>query len=136
MKKDDLKRIIKPLVKECINEVLLEEGVLSSIVSEVARGMASTNMVVESSTPKQEPKQTAPAPTNNAAAIKKRKRLMDAIGNDAYNGVNLFENTQPMREQEPAEAKPGSVDLGDPGDAGVDISSIMPGASRMWDALK
>ena len=39
MKKNDLKKIIKPLVKECIHEVLLEEGLLSGIVSEVAQGM-------------------------------------------------------------------------------------------------
>jgi hypothetical protein len=136
MKKGDLKRIIKPLVKECINEVLLEEGVLSNIVSEVARGMANTNMVVESSAPKQEPKRSTPAPTNNAAALEKRKRLMDAIGNDSYNGVNLFENTQPMSGYEAAEAKPGSVDLGDPGDAGVDISSIVGNSGRLWEALK
>ena len=136
MKKDDLKRIIKPLVKECINEVLLEEGVLSNIVSEVARGMANTNIVVESSAPKREPKRNTPVPKNNAAALEKRKRLMDAIGNDSYNGVNLFENTQPMSGYEAAEAKPGSVDLGDPGDAGVDISSIVGNSGRLWEALK
>ena len=39
MKKADLKKAIKPLVKECIHEVLLEEGLLSNIVSEVAIGM-------------------------------------------------------------------------------------------------
>ena len=31
MKKADLKKVIKPLVKECIQEVLLEEGLLSNI---------------------------------------------------------------------------------------------------------
>ena len=31
MNKNELKRIIKPLVKECINEVLLEEGLLSNV---------------------------------------------------------------------------------------------------------
>jgi len=40
MKKSDLKRLIKPIVKECINEILLQkEGVLASVVSEVARGL-------------------------------------------------------------------------------------------------
>ena len=47
MKKADLKKLIKPLVKECIHEVLIEEGVLSNVVSEVAKGM-QTNVVVES----------------------------------------------------------------------------------------
>ena len=39
MKKAELKKVIKPLVKECIHEVLLEEGLLSNVVSEVAKGL-------------------------------------------------------------------------------------------------
>ena len=46
MKKSDLKQLIKPLVKECIHEVLLEEGLLSNVVSEVAKGMQA-NLIVE-----------------------------------------------------------------------------------------
>ena len=38
MKKSELKTLIKPLVKECIHEVLLEEGLLSNVVAEVAKG--------------------------------------------------------------------------------------------------
>ena len=137
MKKDDLKRIIKPLVKECINEVLLEEGVLSNIVSEVALGMGASQQVMVESAPRTTPQAQVSTPAqNNAAATQRRKKLMDAIGNDAYNGVNLFENTKPLSGYEAAEAKPGTIDLGDPRDAGVDISSIMGGASRLWEALK
>ena len=47
MKKSELKKLIKPLVKECINEVLLEEGLLSNIVSEVAKGMQGQTIVSE-----------------------------------------------------------------------------------------
>ena len=54
MKKSDLKQLIKPLVKECIHEVLLEEGLLSNVVAEVAKGMQG-NLVVE--TRKQQPEQ-------------------------------------------------------------------------------
>ena len=49
MKKTELKQLIKPLVKECIHEVLLEEGLLSNVVSEVAKGMQG-NMMVETRT--------------------------------------------------------------------------------------
>ena len=48
----------------------------------------------------------------------------------------MFEDTQPMTGYESAEPKAGAVDLGDPRDPGVDISSIMGGASRMWEAMK
>ena len=37
MKKNELKALIKPVVKECIHEVLLESGLLTNIVSEVAQ---------------------------------------------------------------------------------------------------
>ena len=66
-----------------------------------------------------------------------RKKLLDSIGGDAYNGVDLFEGTEPMRES----ATPGATNrpsvLGDdPTDAGVDISSIMGNAGKIWQALK
>jgi len=48
MKKSDLKQLIKPVVKECIQEVLLEEGLLSNVVSEVVKGMQGT--LVENTT--------------------------------------------------------------------------------------
>lgn len=35
MKKEDLKKILKPIIQECIKEALLEEGVLSNIIKEV-----------------------------------------------------------------------------------------------------
>ena len=137
MNKSDLKKLIKPIVKECINEVLLEEGVLSSVVSEVAIGLKG-NTIVE--TRKQNTTNQVEIKKKNVEATKKlqehRRKMMDAIGNDAYNGVDLFEGTTPMSSQEPAEAKPGSVDLGNSNDAGVDISSIMGGASQIWKAMK
>jgi hypothetical protein len=39
MKASEFKQILKPLIKQTIKEVLLEEGVLSSVVSEVVKGM-------------------------------------------------------------------------------------------------
>jgi hypothetical protein len=136
MKKSDLKKLIKPLVKECINEVLLEEGILSNIVSEVARGMAAPAPIVTESAQKQQKKLAPTSSPTRQQLTEKRKKLMDAIGSDAYNGVNLFEDTQPISGYEASEPKPGSVDLGNPSDSGVDISSLMNGASRMWEAMK
>ncbi len=129
MKKSDLKELIKPLVKECIHEVLLEEGLLSNVVSEVAKGLQTAPVIREQAeTPP--PRQAPPQRDYN----KNRKKLMDAIGNDAYNGVNLFEGTTPAPAQQ--DTSSGAVDMGDPSDAGVDISSILGGASRMWEAMK
>ena len=143
MKKNELKALIKPVVKECIHEVLLESGLLTNIVSEVAQGM-NQNVIVETK------QKQSDALFNEDLQIKKqvqesnkklkqhRTKLMDSIGADAYNGVNLFEGTDPLTNREAASSgpKPGAVDLGDPNDAGVDISSLVGGASQIWKAMK
>ena len=126
MKKAELKRALKPLVKECIHEVLLEEGLLSNVVSEVAKGLSS-NVVTET-------KRTAPAAQKQppkAQMIAQRKKLMDSISSDAYNGVDLFEGTTPITDG----GAPGTPDLGPPDDAGVDINSILGQSSKIWKRL-
>jgi hypothetical protein len=41
-----------------------------------------------------------------------------------------------MSSYESKEPKGGSVDLGNPADAGVDISSLVGDASQIWKAMK
>ena len=126
MKKSDLKKLIKPLVKECIHEVLLEEGLLSNVVSEVAKGLNTAPVITE-----QVEQAPAPKPRKRDYSADRRK-LMDAIGNDAYNGVNLFEGTTPAPAQQ--EQTAGSVDMGDPNEAGVDIGSKLRHSSKIWQS--
>ena len=61
---------------------------------------------------------------------------MESVNAGAYNGVNLFEGTEPMSGHDGGAPKAGSVDLGNPTDAGVDISSLMGDASKIWKAMK
>ena len=141
MKKSELKQLIKPLVKECIQEALIEEGLLSNVVSEVVKGMQTAPLVENRQQERQAPAQTN---IDEARQMRKsrekmnarRRELMDAIGKDAYNGVDLFEGTTPMTAQESSTPKAGSVDLGNSNDAGVDISSLIGGASHVWNAMK
>ena len=136
MKKNDLKKIIKPLVKECIHEVLLEEGLLSNVVAEVTKGMQGSLMVENQQAPVNNQKiRNQQTEATRAKLREHRKKLMDSIGADAYNGVDLFEGTTPIRKQQAAPAK-GSADLGDPSDSGVDISSLIGNASQVWKAIK
>ena len=143
MKKADLKKLIKPLVKECIHEVLIEEGVLSNVVSEVAKGM-QTNVVAETKSKKQDDRlfnEDLQMKRKSREANKKlqehRKKLLDSIGGDAYNGVDLFEGTRPLNNTGTAgESHKPSVLGDDPNDAGVDISSIMGNADKIWQAIK
>jgi len=138
MKKSDLKQLIKPMVKECIHEVLLEEGLLSNVVAEVAKGLQG-NLVVEARQPQANVQPREDVQMNHQAQKSRedlkehRRKLMDAVGSDAYGGVNLFEGTEPLHSNEP---KQGQADLGSPKDAGVDISSIFGNASQIWQAMK
>ena len=45
MKRSELKKLIKPIVKECVQETILNDGLLSNIVSEVAQGMGNQFLV-------------------------------------------------------------------------------------------
>ena len=64
MNKKELKALIKPIVKECINEVLLQEGVLSSIISEVMIGTQAAVL-----------KEQAPAPSKPKSKAKMQWHL-------------------------------------------------------------
>jgi len=141
MKKSELKNIIK----ECVKEVLFEEGVLSNLVAEVAFGIAKAqNTLVEANTTQQESKKTK----NDKAMIAEmqeaeRKRLLetkrkmlDAIGNSKMGGI--FEGTAPLKDGgSPGSASAHSPMAGrDPGDAGIDISGLFSVAGQKWNALK
>jgi hypothetical protein len=135
MKKSDLKELIKPLVKECIHEVLLEEGLLSNVVAEVAKGMQG-NLIVESA-PKTRVVDNShiqrKAGESRVKLKEHRAKLMNSINSDAYNGIDLFEDTQPIANNDPST---GHANLGDSGDSGVDISSIVGNATQIWKAMK
>ena len=134
MKTNDLKQLIKPIVKECIHEALIEEGLLSNVVSEVVKGMQVAPLVENKSTSVAQEKAAAVKSEEARRKIAEhRQKMIETIGADAYNGVNLFEGTEPLPAQEPAQ---GRADLGDPRDAGVDISSLMGNASQIWRAMK
>ena len=143
MNKTQLKKLIKPVVKECIQEVLIEEGLLTEVVAQVASGM-SRQPIVENRPKKRNDKlfnEDLQMQRKSREANKKlqehRRKLLDSIGGDAYNGVDLFEGTTPLNNTGTAgESHKPSVLGDDPNDAGVDISSIMGNSSKIWQAIK
>ena len=143
MNKAQLKKLIKPVVKECIQEVLIEEGLLTEVVSQVTAGL-SKQPIVENKPKKRNDKlfnEDLQMQRKSREANKKlqehRKKLLDSIGGDAYNGVDLFEGTTPLNNTGTAgESHKPSVLGDDPNDAGVDISSIMGNSSKIWQAIK
>jgi len=147
MDKNELKKLIKPLVKECIKEALLEEGMLSTIISEVVKG--TSGLVVEQRSQEIQ-RTTEKVLDNNDETMRKlqerkvqqqnqRKKLLDAIGMDSYGGVDLFEGTEPLKQggtpSQETTAK-GALSGYAPDDAGVDISGLLNLAGGSWKKIK
>ena len=140
MNKAELKKMLKPLIKECIKEVVFEEGTLSTIISEVVRGTSQQPLVQESQPRVQlETDEQAKRRLQERAEAQKQKRkaLLDSIGRGSYNGVDLFEGTTPLsnRNSGTSTTPYGSkaLDGVDPHDAGVDISKFS--STGVWKKL-
>ncbi len=133
MNKQELKKILKPLIKECIKEVIFEDGTLSSIISEVVKGVGEPIVETKQRFPKKQQPQYETDEQAKARLKKQRNKMMEAIGKDAYNGVNLFEGTTPAPA--PQESGRGALSDVDPSDPGVDISSFMGKSSLIWEKM-
>jgi hypothetical protein len=117
MKKSELKNIIK----ECVREVIFEEGMLSGIVSEVVQGMGTATLVQEAR------RQPASQVTQRIAETK--QQVLNAVASNSYEDVKkkfsnpeLFEGTRPIAESK--NGKGGALSGVAPNDPGVDISNI------------
>jgi hypothetical protein len=137
MKKADLKKVLKPIVKECIQEALLEEGLLSNVIAEVVKGL-NVQPLVEQVQPEQPQAQVTEQKIIDEETQKRkqkinetRKQMLDAIGKDSYNGIDLFEGTDPMRESNNPHSPLANTD---PSDAGIDISNLL-GNKKVWKTL-
>jgi hypothetical protein len=131
MKRSELKKIIKPMVAECIKESLLEDGILSTVISEVVKGMSAQLMVEHPVAPLPPPQKKEANGASSKKLEETRQQMLKAVGKDAYNGVNIFEGTKPA----PAAAKQnqhGPLKDTDPADPGVDISALV---NRNWSKL-
>jgi len=136
MKRNELKKVLKPLIKECIKEVMFEDGTLSGIISEVVQGLNTKPITAAPQTKPVMVDRTQERRQVSEKMNEAKKTILDAIGKDAYNGVNLFEGTTPMRSAGTAAPTPSSPLANvEPGDSGIDISSIMGMATRRWKDL-
>ena len=128
MKKSDLKKVLKPIIAECIRESLYEEGLLKNIVSQVVEGYsAGAAPIVETRAVTNAPseKEVNESRQVKAKLNETKQKMLNAIGQSSYGGVNVFEGTTPMRSADP---QAGNVMEGvDPNDSGVDISKFATG---------
>jgi hypothetical protein len=145
MKKSQLKQLLKPIVKECIQESLLEGGVLSNIIAEVTKGLQP---LVETKTPttkspqllqqqqKELQEQKRELEEERRQQMKEQKRkLLNATGLPS----NVFEGVDPLatggNADSPQDAAAGALSGVDPKDPGVDISGIMAIGGRNWGKM-
>ena len=131
MKKSELKKVLKPLIKECNKEVIFEEGALSGIITEVAKGLGNVNVVAPST-----PQPIAESQNNfnklrESSAVQEAKKRLEETKRDLQGSIGLqgvFENTKPLKETSKGTsegAKYGSLRDSDPRDAGVNIDGIL-----------
>lgn len=132
MKKSEFKKLLKPIVEECVKDVLLKEGFLSKVVSEVAKGLSSA-MITEAKAPSYDSEQSQQQKNQvleeQQRRVKAQKRkLLDATGF----GTNIFEGTEAMPQAHATPTPGGALSGLDPNDSGIDLSGIMSISKRNW----
>ena len=145
MNPNDIKKVLRPFIKEIVKEVLLEtNGLFSRIIKESVEALAGQRVVLTESTPTPEQPKPIPQIRRGSDLKEERKRLLDAIGADNYNGVDVFKGVKPMTESKnpsladvpaavPSQAANPLSGM-DPSDPGIDISGIM-GMAGAWKTL-
>lgn len=128
-KTDDLKKILRPLIEQIVEEklkkMLLEEkGVLSNLITEISAGMSRqipAPVSFDNSAPIRpmnfvREQTTRMTPQINPERQQKnnlKKKILEEVSKGAYSGVNVFEGVKALHEEE-QEAS-----------AGVDLSSLI-----------
>jgi hypothetical protein len=139
MDKNSLKKIIKPLIKECLTEILYEQG-LNRIIEESIK--VKQHEVVKETKHQEESyelkekkfmnvnKQNTP---NKLQEVK--KQLLEKIGK---NGFDPFMGSAPLNEERSQNAENLNPELSvHPGlsGGGVDISGLLGQNKQIWKGL-
>tara|TARA_R100000234_G_scaffold119406_2_gene102241 strand:- start:245 stop:634 length:390 start_codon:yes stop_codon:yes gene_type:complete len=127
MKANEFKKLIKPIIKQTIKEVLLEEGVLSNIVSEVAIGLQNQRVVTEGVTVT---KNTEDLEAKAERLERQRQEKIKKLNESSKLG-GVFTGTAPLVES----SGQGPLAGTSPTDAGVDITAIQQIANGKWKHL-
>ena len=131
MRKSELKKVLKPLIKETIKEVILEEGILSNIVSEVARGLSSQRLVAEGVTVTRSVESPGEDLDQKSRRLEAERQEKIRRLNESSKFGDVFKGTKEIV----TEQGQGALSGVSPSDKGVDISGIESLASGKWKAL-
>ena len=144
MKKSELRELLKPIVKECVNEALFENGILAAVVTEVLQGVQGASVIRESA-PAPRPQQVAEDDDKRQAAERaqraleeQKKKVLESIGKSSYNGVDIFEGTTPLRSGgSPGKPAPTGSPMSGiaPDDPGINIDALAESMGATWKKL-
>jgi hypothetical protein len=134
------KQEFKNLIKESVKEVLLEGGILSTIIAEVVKGLATPVVTEQKSSQKPPSLKAAESKLLQQEKDSQRQRLadtkrkmMEAIGKSSYGGIDIFEGTEALRGGTSNGHDSVLADV-DPSGPGVDISALA-GKKSVWKQL-
>jgi|2_EtaG_2_1085320.scaffolds.fasta_scaffold27163_3 hypothetical protein len=139
MKSSVSRKDLKNLVKECVREVMFEEGMISDLVSEIAAGFAKANLLEvrqpSSAALTEKVIKAKPSPKVERQAYTENKKNLTEVLKKNFGGVDLFEGTTPAPAGT-SKSNGQSVLAGvASNDSGVDISAI-PGMNNWKHLIK
>jgi adenine deaminase len=134
MKVQEFKKILKPLIEKTVKEVLLQEGVLSKVITEVVRGM-NTPMTEVAKAPPSRKLEDEKARIRAEEKYEKQKQERIKRLNETMSfkeKVDIFEGTTPIASEGSEHSPLAGIA---PGNKGVDISGIEALVGRKWKNL-
>tara|TARA_R110000824_G_scaffold174854_3_gene353049 strand:+ start:1194 stop:1616 length:423 start_codon:yes stop_codon:yes gene_type:complete len=131
MKKNEFKKILKPLIREAVKEVLFEPGVLSKVIAEVAQGIQGAPLVERKEAPSA--LQTDQLDEEAKLYEEKRQERIRRLNESVGLKTSVFEGISDIQDA-PSSSPLSGVKSGD---SGVDITAIakLAGGSKKWKTL-
>jgi hypothetical protein len=94
MNKEQLIKILKPVIKECVREAIFEDGVISTIISEALKVRGETTVVTEAKAPVRISQQVQQQ-LQKATSATTKAQIPQRAGNP-YGDFNPFSGTKPI----------------------------------------
>ena len=131
MKTDEFKKILKPWIRQAVKEVILEEGILSQVVSEVARGLSTTVLEQQNKTTRKSVEEGIEHKKAEELYEKQRQQRIKRLNESTNLDSKVFNNVAPLATNDSRSPLSGM----NPSDSGVDISGIQKLSNGKWKTL-
>ena len=141
MKKQDFRKLLKPLIKECIKEVMIEDDMFTNIMVGVINEMKVLHPQRKPQSPPRDDSFILEQRRDQLETDRQRRiKLLNEKTNLIVGGVNVFENVEALTEEQArgrsAESAPGALSGVSPHDEGINISGLMNLAGGKWNRFQ